>query len=154
VFRIPAPRATSRDVGEQAGRARVLSDGDLVALLNRREEITRPEFDDRYARIAFKLSLRVVREPAIADEVVEETLDAAWDQRAASGTTLQLADALVALVHRKSVERAPRQPARSPSCGVPVEESPHSTIPGAWAGLEQESVSEALIHLPPMSERC
>jgi RNA polymerase sigma-70 factor, ECF subfamily len=53
-------------------------DGDLVRRLKAREPQAMSELYDRYARVAFSLILRIVRNAAVAEDLVQETFLRVW----------------------------------------------------------------------------
>jgi RNA polymerase sigma-70 factor (ECF subfamily) len=55
-------------------------DADLVARLQRRDPQALAELYDRYGRLAYSLILRVVRDAAIAEDLVQETFLRVWNR--------------------------------------------------------------------------
>jgi RNA polymerase sigma-70 factor (ECF subfamily) len=55
-------------------------DGDLVARLQRRDPQALADLYDRYGRLVYSLILRVVRDSAIAEDLVQETFLRAWNR--------------------------------------------------------------------------
>jgi RNA polymerase sigma-70 factor (ECF subfamily) len=58
----------------------VLGGGDLALRLQRRDPQALAELYDRYGRLAFTLILRVVRDAAIAEDLVQETFLRVWNR--------------------------------------------------------------------------
>jgi RNA polymerase sigma-70 factor, ECF subfamily len=58
----------------------VLGGGDLALRLQRRDPQALAELYDRYGRLAFALILRVVRDAAIAEDLVQETFLRVWNR--------------------------------------------------------------------------
>jgi len=56
------------------------SDADLVERLRRRDPQALAELYDRYGRLAYSLILRVVRDSAIAEDLVQETFLRVWNR--------------------------------------------------------------------------
>ncbi|MGO4884953.1 MAG: sigma-70 family RNA polymerase sigma factor [Bryobacteraceae bacterium] len=56
------------------------SDADLVRRLQRRDPRAMAELYDRYGRLAYALILRVVRDGAIAEDLVQETFLRVWNR--------------------------------------------------------------------------
>ncbi len=55
-------------------------DGELIERLKRRDPQALAELYDRYGRMAYSLVLRVVRDRAIAEDVVQETFLRVWNR--------------------------------------------------------------------------
>jgi RNA polymerase sigma-70 factor (ECF subfamily) len=55
-------------------------DADLVARLQRRDPQALAELYDRYGRLAYSLVLRMVRDAAIAEDLVQETFLRVWNR--------------------------------------------------------------------------
>jgi RNA polymerase sigma-70 factor, ECF subfamily len=90
-----------------------LSDEALVALIARSDDDALAELYDRYSRIAYGLALRVLRDPALAQDAVQEAFLAAW--RNAASFNPQLAKPstwLLTLVHRRAVDLVRREERR------------------------------------------
>jgi len=59
---------------------RLAEDGDLVRRLKAREPHAMSELYDRYARVAYSLILRIVRNTAVAEDLVQETFLRVWNR--------------------------------------------------------------------------
>jgi RNA polymerase sigma-70 factor (ECF subfamily) len=57
---------------------RLAEDGDLVRRLKAHEQQAMSELYDRYARVAFSLIVRIVRNAAVAEDLVQETFLRVW----------------------------------------------------------------------------
>jgi RNA polymerase sigma factor (sigma-70 family) len=126
-----------------------LSDEALVALVARGDEEALAELYDRFGRVAYGLALRVVRDPSLAEDAVQEGFLTVW--RSASRFVAERAKAstwILTLTHRRAVDLVRReQPRREP-----LEAAPQPTVEGteeqAWRHLQRERVQEALRRLP------
>jgi RNA polymerase sigma factor (sigma-70 family) len=128
-----------------------LSDEAVVALVARGEEPALAELYDRYGGPAFALARRVVRDPALAEDVVQDAFLAIWrsagrfmPERAAAATWI------MTLVHRRAVDLVRREQRRRadplPEGGV---EAPQpSAAEEVWLRLERERVRTGLAKLP------
>ena len=90
-----------------------LSDEALVALAARSEQTALAELYDRYGRTAYGLALRVLRDPALAEDAVQEAFLTVW--RTASRFVPEKGRAstwILTLVHRRSVDAVRREQAR------------------------------------------
>jgi RNA polymerase sigma factor (sigma-70 family) len=127
-----------------------LSDEALVALVARSDEDALGELYDRYARVAFGLARRVLRDTALAEDAVQEAFLAVW--RTAGRFVPERAQArtwLLTIVHRRAVDLVRREERRraEPLVGAPSKAAP-DTSEGAWLSLERDRVREALAKLP------
>lgn len=127
-----------------------LSDEALVALAARSEQSALAELYDRYARPAYGLALRVLRDEALAEDAVQDAFMAIW--RTAPRFVPEKGKAstwILTLVHRRAVDVVRREqrrrtetldPAQEPGTGGADEE--------AWLRLQRERVQHALRQLP------
>jgi RNA polymerase sigma-70 factor (ECF subfamily) len=127
-----------------------LSDEALVALIARSDDGALEELYARFGAVAYGLALRVLRDPALAEDAVQEAFLTAW--RTASRFVPERAKAstwLLTLVHRRAVDVVRReQPRRT----EPLETAPQPTAEltenEAWLRLQRTRVQEALRRLP------
>lgn len=128
-----------------------LSDEAVVALVARSEEAALGELYDRYGAAAFRLARRIVRDSALAEDVVQEAFLAIW--RGAARFLPERARAaawIMTLVHRRAVDVVRREQRRR---GLPLEDGDDDRVEGAaddavWLRLERERVQRALAALP------
>jgi RNA polymerase sigma-70 factor (ECF subfamily) len=127
-----------------------LSDEALVALMARGEEPGLAELYDRFGRVSYGVALRVLRDPTLAEDAVQEAFLAAW--RSAARFVPERAKAstwLLTLVHRRAVDLVRREERRR---AEPIDEA----LPGegeavddlALLRLQRERVQAALKALP------
>jgi RNA polymerase sigma factor (sigma-70 family) len=127
-----------------------LSDEALVALVARGEEAGLAALYDRYDRTAYGLALRVLRDPGLAEDAVQEAFLSLWKtagrfvpERARAGTWI------LTLVHRRAVDLVRREERRRAD---PIESAPETADASAeeapWLRLERERVQAALATLP------
>jgi RNA polymerase sigma-70 factor (ECF subfamily) len=127
-----------------------LSDEALVALVARSDETALAELYDRFGRIAYGLALRVVRDPALAEDAVQDAFLAVWrsahryiPERSKPSTWI------MTFVHRRAVDLVRRE---EPRRAEPLEAIPqatgHSTEDEAWLRLQRQTVQDALRQLP------
>jgi RNA polymerase sigma-70 factor, ECF subfamily len=127
-----------------------LSDEAVVALVARSDETALAELYDRFGRVAYGLSLRMLRDPSLAEDAVQEGFLTVW--RNAARFVPERAKAstwILTLVHRRAVDLVRKEERRradrlelapEPVTG-PADES-------AWLRLERERVQNALKQLP------
>jgi RNA polymerase sigma factor (sigma-70 family) len=127
-----------------------LSDEALVALVARADEDALAELYDRFGRVAYGLALRIVRDPALAEDAVQEGFLAVW--RSAARFVAERAKAstwILTLTHRRAVDLVRReQPRRADPLDVAPHESSDDTEEEAWLRLRRTRVQEALKQLP------
>ena len=127
-----------------------LSDEALVALVARADEDALAELYDRFGRVAYGLALRIVRDPALAEDAVQEGFMAVW--RSSARFVAERAKAstwILTLIHRRAVDLVRRE---QPRRAEPLDDAPHATGDDveeeAWLRLRRTRVQEALKRLP------
>src|SRR5205823_784770 len=127
-----------------------LSDEALVLLAARSEQSALAELYDRYGRPAYGLALRVVRDEALAEDVVQEAFLTLW--RTAARFVPERSSArtwILTLVHRRAVDLVRREERRR---AEPLESAAEPAVGAAdedaWLRLERGRVQEALHRLP------
>ena len=138
------PNAVSRQLAH-------LSDEALVLMAARSEESALAELYDRYGRAAYGLALRVLRDPALAEDAVQEAFLALWNSAARFVPEKSKASTwILTLVHRRAVDAVRREQRRRADS---LEHAPEPASVGgvdedAWLRLQRERVQEALRTLP------
>ena len=127
-----------------------LSDEALLALIARGEEDALAELYDRFGQLAYGLAVRIVRDRALAEDVVQEAFLAAWRSAARFVAERGRARAwLLTLVHRRAVDAVRREDLRKTEpLEATNEEGDDVTDSDAWRHLERERVRQALVRLP------
>ena len=127
-----------------------LSDEALVALVARADDSALAELYDRFGNVAYGLALRVVRDPALAEDAVQEAFLAVW--RSAARFVPERAKAstwILTLVHRRAVDIVRREePRRTEPLEAAPQPSANLTEDEAWLRLRRTRVQEALRRLP------
>jgi RNA polymerase sigma factor (sigma-70 family) len=127
-----------------------LSDEALVALAARADDGALAELYDRFGHVAYGLALRVVRDPALAEDAVQEAFLTIW--RSAARFVPERANAstwILTLVHRRAVDVVRReQPRRAEPIEVAPQASANATEDEAWLRLRRARVQDALRQLP------
>jgi RNA polymerase sigma-70 factor (ECF subfamily) len=127
-----------------------LSDEALVALVARADEEALAELYDRFGRVAYGLALRIVRDPALAEDAVQEGFLAVW--RSAARFVAERAKAstwILTLTHRRAVDLVRKeQPRRADPIELAPQESGDDTVEEAWLRLRRTRVQDALKQLP------
>jgi RNA polymerase sigma-70 factor (ECF subfamily) len=127
-----------------------LSDEAVVALVARSEELALAELYDRHGRAAYALARRIVRDPNLAEDAVQDAFLAIW--RGAARFVPERAGALswiMTLVHRRAVDVVRReQRRRADTLDDAPDGSEGSAEDAAWLQFERERVQTALRRLP------
>jgi len=128
-----------------------LSDEALLSAVARSDEAALAELYDRFGRMAYGLALRVLRDPALAEDAVQDAFLNVW--RSAEGFQAERAKAstwVLTFVHRRAVDLVRREERRRTE---PEEAAPVPAGPGADEDAERRSkrevVQDALRRLPP-----
>jgi RNA polymerase sigma-70 factor, ECF subfamily len=128
-----------------------LSDDALIESVARFDEAALAELYDRYGGAAYGLALRVLRDPTLAEDAVQEAFLHVWRSaerfergRAKVGTWV------LTFVHRRAVDLVRREERRRTE---PVDSTPTPSAPGADEDADRRSkreiVQDALRRLPP-----
>ena len=127
-----------------------LSDEARVLLAARSEESALAELYDRYGRAAYGLALRVLRDPELAEDAVQEAFLTLWRTAARFVPERSKASTwILTLVHRRAVDAVRReQRRRTDSLDWAAEPSVEGVDEDAWLRLQRERVQEALRKLP------
>lgn len=127
-----------------------LSDEALIALVARSEEAALGELFDRYGGPAYGLAVRVIRDPALAEDVVQEAFLAVWRGAGRFMPERRAAAWIMTLVHRRAVDLVRREQVRR---AAPLEDGDDerrevSAEDVVWLRFERERVQAALALLP------
>jgi RNA polymerase sigma factor (sigma-70 family) len=127
-----------------------LSDEALLTFVTRSDEAALAELYDRYARVAYGLALRIVRDPSLAQDAVQDAFLAAWRTAAAFDPMRgKVSTWLLTLVHRRAVDVVRREDRRRAG---PLEDAPvaasEATDEEAWVREQRRAVQGALAQLP------
>jgi RNA polymerase sigma factor (sigma-70 family) len=128
-----------------------LTDEEVLALVGRADEVALGELYDRFGRVAYGLALRILRDPALAQDAVQDAMLSAWrtaasfDPRRGNASTW-----LLTLVHRRAVDVVRREDRRR---AQPIENAPiasgDATDETAELREQRRAVQAALAQLPP-----
>ena len=127
-----------------------LSDEALLAQMARGAEPALAELYDRFARIAYGLAVRVLRDQALAEDAVQDAFLGAWRTAAAFDPKRGTASTwLMTLVHRRAVDLVRRRTDAAPICST-TRRSPRERRPTSRREVREERrrVQAALGRLP------
>jgi RNA polymerase sigma factor (sigma-70 family) len=128
-----------------------LSDEAVVALAARGEQTALAELYDRHGRVAYGLAVRVLRDPALAEDAVQEAFLAVWRQAGRfSPERGSVAAWIMTLVHRRAVDVVRREERRRADPLPDADEAAGGAgaDEDAMLRLERERVVSALRQLP------
>ena len=134
----------------------VTEDADLLQLVVRGDERALAELYDRHGRAAYGLALRILRDPGLAEDAVQEAFVGVW--RSAARFQAERGSArswILTLVHRRAVD-AVRREERSRSAHDFVEPDAswsESAEDAASLRAEQQTIQRALELLPSSQRR-
>lgn len=107
------------------------ADREALERLARRDEGALAELYDRHARLVYSLALRIVRDPADAEDVVQEVFSQIWRQAARyDQARSNVAAWVVVLTRSRAIDRLRRRQARPDAPTIdhesldPVDEAP------------------------------
>jgi RNA polymerase sigma-70 factor (ECF subfamily) len=126
-----------------------LSDEALVALVARADEDALSELYERFGRVAYGLALRILRDPVLAEDAVQDGFLTVW--RSASRFVAERAKAstwILTLVHRRAVDIVRREQPRRTEPLAALQQASTDTEEQAWLRLQRTRVQEALRALP------
>ncbi len=132
-----------------------LTDRRLLALIGTGDEGAFAALFDRYSGNAIGLARRVLRQPFMADEVVQEVFLSVWnDAGAYDHTRGSVRSWVMLLTHRRAVDAVRREESvrrvaeaasREP---LPVPDEPGDALERSWLREERTLVRESLAGLP------
>jgi RNA polymerase sigma-70 factor (ECF subfamily) len=77
----PPPRSINRQaIRREETDIRLMEDAELLEAVGRQDQTAMTTLFDRYSRLVYSISLRVLREPALAEDVMQEVLLQVWRQ--------------------------------------------------------------------------
>ena len=126
-----------------------LSDEALIAVLARGDDGALAELYDRFGAVSYGLALRIVRDAALAEDVVQEAFLTIW--RSAARFVAERGKArtwILTLVHRRAVDLVRREQfRRAEPLQDESEKGGRTAEDEAWLRLERARVQEALKRL-------
>jgi len=142
------------------------SDESLLHLIARRDAEAFEVFYDRHAQMAYNLIMRIVREPALADDVLQETFWQVWKKATEFRGEGVAAAWLYRIARNRSLDQLRHQKARpQPVTTTLLDEAVHQTAQPsshfhapvehtAEKAQTRQSVRQALSHIPTEQREC
>lgn len=136
-----------------------LEDAELVALVRARDAAALEQIYSRYGRPCYSLARRILADPVLAQDVVQEVFLALWrDASRYDATRGGFSTWLLSLTHHKAVDAVRREEnLRKRRAAAQVledrEADPATVTDEVWAGLRRERLREALVLLPEPQRR-
>lgn len=127
---------------------------DLIARLQRRDPQALAELYDRYGKLAYSLVLRVVRDQAIAEDLVQETFLRVWNRvHSINADKGSIGPWLLAIARNRSIDYL-RSSAGRERNAVELDETDHASLycemeAGILLSDQARRVKVAMDKLPP-----
>lgn len=134
-------------------------DGDLIEAIARRDSSALMALYDRYGRLSFALAYRIVGDPSLAEEVVQDAFLQVWNRAMtfdhARGGNVR--GWLMTIVHHRSIDFRRRDLDRKPT-HVPLDDVANVlAVPDVWgavsASLTRDTMRAAVDTLPRDQKR-
>jgi RNA polymerase sigma-70 factor (ECF subfamily) len=134
------------------------SDTDLIGLASEGDARALEVLYDRYARVVYSFALRIVGDPLLAEELLQEVFFRAWQQgaafRAARGTFVTW---LLSITHNMAIDevrKRRRRPQRAdneePEAALAaIEDEAQDVEEEVWLSSLRTTIAAALEDLPP-----
>ena len=114
------------------------TDHELVADCARRDENALAALYDRHGKVAYGVALRIVRDPGLAEDAVQEAFLAVWKQAATYDATLAKPSTwILTIVHRRAVDHV----RRSVRHGEIAERVATLETPGVVVGVDEAAAT-------------
>ena len=126
-----------------------MEDAELLQAIARQDQSAMAELFDRYSRLVYSISLRVLKEPSLAEDVMQEVLMQVW--RSPGGFIAQRGSmgAWLAVVARnRSIDVLRRRAHQEPLEGLTVAEQPRSMLRSVEDELLMNQVRSVVMQLP------
>lgn len=153
------PAAALRPGGARAGATldpAVVTDDELLAAVAGGDQGAFAELFDRYGSAALGVAVKVARDRALAEEIVQEAFLSVW-QKAANFDPRRgsVASYLLGAVHNKAVdairhEESLRRREEATLAGFPAETAADEVVDAAWLGVRRKEIRAAVAQLSPV----
>jgi len=139
------------------------SDEELLQLIAQRDANALSEIYDRHAQTVYNLMVRIVREPAIAEDLLQETFWQVWEKAESFSGSGVAAAWLYRIARNKSLDHLRRKKTRPQPAQKPISEQiglkpqdVHLTSVEIEVErtLQRTRVQDALASIPPEQRQC
>lgn len=133
------------------------SDAEVIALIAARDSRALEVLYDRYSRIVYSFSLRIVADPQLAEEILQEVFFRVWQQGAGFQSTRgSLITWLLSITHNLSIDEVRKRNRRPKRANSEDPELVLSSIADEGMSIEDEvwisgvrtAIAAALLQLP------
>jgi RNA polymerase sigma-70 factor (ECF subfamily) len=133
------------------------SDAEVIALIAARDSRALEVLYDRYSRVVYSFSLRIVADPQLAEEILQEVFFRVWQQGAGFQSTRgSLITWLLSITHNLSIDEVRKRNRRPKRADSEDPELVLSSIADEGISIEDEvwisgvrtAISAALLQLP------
>jgi RNA polymerase sigma-70 factor, ECF subfamily len=135
-----------------------LSDADLIGRASEGDARALEVLYDRYSRVVYSFALRIVGDPQIAEELLQEVFFRAWQQggtfRAAKGSFITW---LLSITHNMAIDEVRKRRRRPQKADSEDPETALAAVPDSgpdvedevWLGTLRGTIATAMDQLPP-----
>lgn len=126
-----------------------MEDAELLEAIAQQDQSAMAELFDRYSRLVYSISLRVLKEPSLAEDVMQEVLMQVW--RSPGGFIAQrgsLGAWLAVVARNRSIDVLRRRAHQEPLEGLTVAEQPRSMMRSVEDELLMNQVRSVVMQLP------
>jgi RNA polymerase sigma-70 factor (ECF subfamily) len=137
----------------------VIDDGKLILAMSSREHPALMSLYDRYNRLAFALAYRIVGDPSLAEEVVQDAFLLAWNRASTFDPDRggNVRGWLMTIVHNRAIDMRRKNFDGKPRLVQVEDVEQQLSAPDAWievaANATKEQVREALRQIPEEQRR-
>ncbi len=137
------------------------SDDELLSCIGRREKEALSALYDRYARQVYSLSLRMVENQTLAEEVAQDVFMTVWARSASYRNERGSFGAwLMSITHNRCIDELRKRRRRARLGTVNVDDlwqepagNPNEVIDAVFLRLDRDVVMEAMNKLPPQQKQ-
>lgn len=126
-----------------------MEDAELLEAIAQQDQSAMAELFDRYSRLVYSISLRVLKEPSLAEDVMQEVLMQVW--RSPGGFISQrgsLGAWLAVVARNRSIDVLRRRAHQEPLESLTVAEQPRSMMRSVEDELLMNQVRSVVMQLP------